>query len=172
MKVLIYFFLYSNGPSYFPQLPPVICPFSSCPNPGAGGPRVRCNKWFAPPGGPGKWLWAQGLLGADPWPQCFFNLHFLIHWRSPVLHTALGAEDSVVRKGLSSSLSTWGSQSSGEGTGGHHYHLEPWEPWGESQNWPGRERRKNWSGEEDSDSGSHLNVLSAPGGQGGSGKVP
>lgn len=84
----------------------------------------------------------------------------------------LGAEDSVVRRGLSSSLSTWGSQSSGEGTGSHHYHLGPWEHWGESQNYLAERRRENWwTGQDDSDSGSCLNVLSAPGGQGDSREV-
>lgn len=42
-------------------------------------------------------------------------LHSLIQCKSTVLHTVLGAGDTVVRNGLISSLSTWDSQSSGEG---------------------------------------------------------
>ena len=65
-------FLHYNGPSYSPPISAPNMPiFQDCPIPGAGGLQVRCSKWFAPPGGPGKWLWAQGLLGADPWPQCW-----------------------------------------------------------------------------------------------------
>lgn len=90
-----------------------------------------------------------------------------------MLHIVLGAGDTVVRKGLSSSLSTWGSQSSGEGD---RQSPLPFGTLGglerQAKNDPAERKRKNWrSGEEDSDSGSCLNVLSAPGEQSGSREV-
>ena len=47
----------------FPPRPPplLICPFSrTVQSQSPGGLPVSCSEWFAPPGGPGKWL-------GNPW---------------------------------------------------------------------------------------------------------
>lgn len=122
----IFFFLHSNGPSYLPHNPLIMPVFQDCPNPGAGGPQLRCCKWFAPSGGPGKRLQAQGLLGTlslEPSPSHSVEVYSAAHcwvleilwwrkdWPAPCPHRA----HSLV----------------GRGTGSHYYHLGPWEGWGD-----------------------------------------
>lgn len=147
---------------------PLICPFSRTVQiQSLGGQQVRCNKWFAPPGGPGKWLQAQGPLGADPWGQPLWSLHTLIHWDEQrctlcwVLGILLWEKDwpDPCPQGAHSLM--------GREMVSHHSHLGLWKGWGDKtkMTWP----RKIGVGK--TDSGSRLNVLSAPGGQDSSSKA-
>lgn len=145
-----FFFLHSSGPLCSPhKIMPI---FQDCPNPGAGG-----RRWDAASGCATYWSWevaaAQRLLGAASWRQCLLSIHPLTQWRSTVLHIVLVAGDTAGRKGLTSYLSTWGSQSRGEGDRqspspfgtlgglGRHHHLGLWEGWGDKPR-QGREKKE------------------------------
>lgn len=154
---------------FAPQPMPLTMPtFQDCSNLGAGGSQVRCCKCFAPSGGPGQWLQAQGFLEADSPRQSLEPSSS----RSIKVNSAVhcGGRWGYCGEKRMSSLSTWGSQSSGEGD------KQSQLPFGtlgrlgrQAKNDLAERRRKNWSsGEKDNDSGSCLNVLSAPGGQDGS----
>lgn len=81
----------------------------------------------------------------------------------------LGAGDTIVRKGLTRSLSTRGSQSNGDGDGQSPFPSGTLGGLGRQHKNDLAERRIGGVGK--TDSGSHLNVLSAPGGQDGSSKA-
>lgn len=149
---------------FTPQPMTLIMPtFQDCSNPGAGGPQVRCYKWFAPPGGPGQWLQAQGLLEADSWWVCwaFFILSFNASQQYCTLFWVLGIQ--WWETDWSAPCPHGTHNLVGRGTNSHHYHLGLWEGWETSQKWPGREKEGiGGVGKKP------LTQEAAPGGQGGS----
>lgn len=109
----------------------------------------------------------SGTPGGCPWrtaslePPCAHSVR-------TALHIVLGAGDTTVRKGLTRSLSTWGSQSNGEGDGQSPFPSGTLGGLGRQDKNDLAERRIGGVGK--TDSGRRLNVLSAPGGQDGSSK--
>lgn len=144
-----FFFLHSNGHPVPPTTSaPIDLPiFQDCPKP---EPRrtagelqwVVCATWWS-------WEMAREPLGAVPWWQYHLSLHPRIQQRATALHRVVGAGDAVLKTGLTRSLSTRGSQSSGEGN------RQSSLPFGTLEGLGGwvrndlAKRRKNWRGGED-----------------------
>lgn len=147
-----------------PQLLPLICPFSRT----VQIQGLEDHRWDAISGLRHLVVLGSGFWGADPWPQCFCSHSVKLTSAAPCarcwgqcgekrteqLPVPHGAH-SLVGRGQAVTITTGDPGSTGE----------------KAKTDLAERRRQNWSGEEDSDSGSRLNVLSTPGGQGGSREV-